>query len=322
MVSDSATTMVAAPAHMQGRAWQPMRLARVGQRMQPASAWEPATSAWRPTSAWQQPASARLSVQPAAVGLEPLPMETQADLKKIVMDREALKEEKGLTLVPFDAVALRTITANGANVPQGTTGILESNLISWSNGEYTSSNIKLNLDYKLVKKLQETPNDPKMEKLGQEVSGTDLEKAFADLSGLAPGDLVAVLRSDGRWTYAMALQKQGNSRSKTGVGASLTVQTSEDSTKQYLYEDWDKVKQINQPKPDGAWRMSYPNDIGDSLTGKIAAEAANPLMSKIGEECSQSDLQTASADLSNVVSGDVVAALRSDGKWRDRKSVV
>jgi hypothetical protein len=243
-------------------------------------------------------------------------METQADLKKIVMDREALKEEKGLTLVPFDAVALRTITANGANVPQGTTGILESNLISWSNGEYTSSNIKLNLDYKLVKKLQETPNDPKMEKLGQEVSGTDLEKAFADLSGLAPGDLVAVLRSDGRWTYAMALQKQGNSRSKTGVGASLTVQTSEDSTKQYLYEDWDKVKQINQPKPDGAWRMSYPNDIGDSLTGKIAAEAANPLMSKIGEECSQSDLETASADLSNVVSGDVVAALRSDGKWR------
>merc|ERR1712176_444368 len=96
-----------------------------------------------------------------------------------------------------------------------------------------------------------------------------------------PGDMVAVMRSDGKWTYAMALEKRGVSRSGTGVGVALTFQTSKDSTKQVPYEEWDKVKQLKQPTTDGAWKMSFDKSVGESLTGKMAAEKVNPLMSKI-----------------------------------------
>jgi hypothetical protein len=243
-----------------------------------------------------------------------------------------LWERRSDDFASFPVKALRPITVQGANVPAGAKGSLKGGLIRWDDGFFTEDRtqpvtqtkgsqdcVGVGSDYVLEKVVTEKAKpaaDAWPDNLGQEVPKADLKKAFSDLSGMAPGDTVAVKRSDGKWTYAVAVSKQGNSRSGTGVGLALTFQVAPDAAKTYSFNEWDMVKQLREPGPDTAWKMSFPKDAGEALANKLDEETTNPLMSKIGEPCSEMDLIKCSSDLSNVVSGDVVATLRSDGTWR------
>jgi len=199
-------------------------------------------------------------------------------------------------------------------VPEGTLGTIESDVVSWDNGDYTIDAAR-SVDYAILKGEAITASVASDDKLGEEVSAEDLGKAFSDLTGMGRGDRLAVLRSDGRWTYAQAIKKSGTSRSGTGVGFMLTVRIADGMTKDFPFNDWDKVKQFNEPRADRGWGGWGRKSVEAALATKLAKEAANPLMAKIGEEASEADLSKASADLSNVVTGDVVLSLRSDGKW-------
>jgi len=300
---------------------------------------EPAiTSAW---GAYVQPRNAVYQpMQPVRAGrsfmhrFSMLPLRAEAasatTSSKAQEKLKALWESRSDDFASFPVKALRPITVQGANVPAGATGSLKGGLIRWDDGFFSEDKTRpvtksigsqdcvgVGSDYVLEKVVTEKPaTDAWPENLGQEVPEADLNKAFSDLSGMAPGDTVAVKRSDGKWTYAVAVGKQGNSRSGTGVGVALTFQVGPKATKTYSFNEWDMVKQLKEPGPDTAWKMSFPKDAGEALTNKLDAETKNPLMSKIGEPCSEMDLIKASSDLSNVVSGDVVATLRSDGTWR------
>jgi hypothetical protein len=230
--------------------------------------------------------------------------------------------------------AIKPIEAQGAKVLEGAFGSLTAGIIKWDDGALSEdiNNVKQpGMPYRdraqLVKDCIARSTDyilaqnilPEKvvgeEEIWGEASEADVNAAFSDLSGLGPGDALVVRRSDGTWAYAKAIDKYGTSRSKTGAGIALKVKVGPETTKVYAYEDWDQVKQLNPPKPDGAWAMSYPKDLKESLTGKMTDARRNALLSKIGQECAEEDLTGAQGDMSSVRSGDMVAVLRSDGKW-------
>jgi hypothetical protein len=226
----------------------------------------------------------------------------QEAIGKLVKEQNRLKEKGNSVGAVFPVKAIKTCVANGANVPEGTLGTLEGTIITWDNGEYTVD-AKRFVDYEILKKdeveaiMREGDWDD--ERFGQEVTAEDLGKAFADLSGMDVGDLVAVQRSDGRWTYALAMSKAGSTRGYLGTGLMLNFRTANGERKQYPFNEWNKVKQLRKPQPKRGW-----GNFG-----------GNPLLAKVGEACSTEDFEKASADLSRVCKGDVVADLRSDGRW-------
>jgi hypothetical protein len=232
------------------------------------------------------------------------PSKTQQDLQKMVA--KSAGDEAATT---FPVKAIRAFAANGANVPEGTLGTLKDeydfmsrkalSVISWDNGVYTAD-AKRYVDYQVVKR-EAAEKEPwqKLERLGQEVAAEDLAKSFADISGMNAGDLVAIMRSDGKWTYAQAIDKIGVSRSGTGEGIMLTFKTAPGERKEFKHSEWDKIKQLRPPTSERGW-------------GRLVL---NPLVEKIGDECSTEDLAKASTDMAGIVKGDVVVDLRSDGRW-------
>jgi hypothetical protein len=155
------------------------------------------------------------------------------------------------------------------------------------------------------------------DKLGEEVPEDVLQKASSDLSGMCEYD-VAIVEANGKWRYAQVIERRGSDqRSGTGAGTSLTFVMDQDGARRaFGRSDWDSIKQLKQPVAGmGVLQDSPLKPIEESLTAKLLEENTNPLMFKIGEECSPEDLQKASVDRSRLQTGDVVALRRSDGKW-------
>merc|ERR1712232_682594 len=80
--------------------------------------------------------------------------------------------------------------------------------------------------------------------VGQKCSGRDLKRATSDLSGMAPGEVAAIKRSDGSWCYAMLLQRTQNDN-KTSL---KFVVDKELSTKEFPVAWWDQVKALGPGK--------------------------------------------------------------------------
>lgn len=299
---------------------EPAAMASVRQRSVPQPM--PLARPWQrtPLTTWS-----RKYLQPVrALGVA----STQEDLNEQFLKQKALQEKLG-SLAKFDVKALRAISQNGANVPEGTRGFLESELLIWENEQFTTTAAcKRGVDYQIAKRTDAEAEAPPgitatlTAMLGKEVSDADMQKASTDLSGMQEGDLVIVQGSDSRWTYAMAVERSGISRSKTGVGLSLKLEVKKGVTKNIPYGEWDQIKQLEKPNPEAGImerfrgnRRATIQDSAEAPSSKWAALAANPLRLKIGDECSEEELAKASADLSSVLTGDVVAVLRSSGKW-------
>lgn len=291
-------------------------LGQVGENEEHRMIFEPEiTASVRQGSVLQPPRVARAWQRtPLAIGsrqyLQPVraltAAATQEDLKK------KYKEQKENIPTNFDVKALRSISKNGANVPEGTRGILESDVILWENEEYTAASVtSRGLDYEIAKRPEPPPDMSEM--LGKDCTDADMKRASADLSGLQGGDMVLVLRPDGRWTYAIAVGRSGFSRSQTGVGFSMKLRVEPRATEMLPYREWDKIKQLKQPDPGKGIMGSILKDNRVALSSKLAA--SNPLQFKIGQEVSEEELQKASPDLSSVLEDDIVAVLRSSGKW-------
>jgi len=235
---------------------------------------EPAiTSAW---GAYVQPRNAVYQpMQPVRAGrsfmhrFSMLPLRAEAasatTSSKAQEKLKALWESRSDDFASFPVKALRPITVQGANVPAGATGSLKGGLIRWDDGFFSEDRTRpvtktpgsmqcvgVGSDYVLEKVVTEKVVSLFPENLGQEVSEADLKKACSDLTGMAPGDTVAVKRSDGRWTYAVAKERTGSSRSDagkeiTGPGVALTFQVDQKATKTYSFNEWDMVKQLKEP---------------------------------------------------------------------------
>jgi len=155
--------------------------------------------------------------------------------------------------------------------------------------------------------------DSRSEDIGKEVPAEELQKAYSDLSGLSARDVVAVQRSDGKWTYARVLKKSGVSFSKTGKGSALVMKVDQEgSTKLVDYADWDKVKQFNEPNPDWGVLSWLP----PAAPSSPEPEESQPVEeTKLGKEVPEEELQKAFADLAGLRRGDLVAAQQANGKW-------
>lgn len=288
---------------------QPVRAAAAAANAADARAW---IDAWKEKNSGE-----RVTAQSGTA----LKIEAgQADLKKAaeLRAKAPLKD-----LNNFPVKALRSITALGASVKEGTLGSFSNGLITWDDGSYSQDRaspvlkkvggafrtrqqiaedcISRGVDWDIVKNTPYVPRDMDA-KIGLEVSKEDLEKAFTDLAGMDVGDLVAVQRSDGKWTYAEVLRPSGSTRRdfkglalnfRVGVGP---FGLAGGATKKFMSTDWDKVKQLKAPEPYKGGVMPL-------------------LYSKLGGDVSEEDLQNASGDLFGISKGDLVAVLRSSGKW-------
>lgn len=71
---------------------------------------------------------------------------TQEELKKVFEKRQEAK----IDIASIPIKALRQITAQGADVPADTTGLLEGTLIRWDNGQY-SDNLRRSQDFEVAR---------------------------------------------------------------------------------------------------------------------------------------------------------------------------